>query len=563
MPDEQKGMLPPVKYWEFLPTLNAVFREEAGRIVGWKSLPEESEKPMKRASVQENRFEQQELRATWGAWVALVIVSMAVFLDAVDVSIVNVALPAIKLDLQLTTIELQWVPGAYILTYGGFMLLGGRAADLFGRRRIFLLGAALFGFASLVGGLAHGGWVLILARGGQGIGAALTMPAAISIITTTFPEGKARNQALGIFIATGGAGFAGGLILGGIFTTFISWHWVFFVNVPVSLLILLLSPVVIHEGKQQTGTRSYDLGGALTVTAGLLLLVYAMTQANEEGSTPLKTTGLFALALAFLVVFLLIEWRSKAPLLPLRLFRSRTLGAACIVSFTMGSYFSFLFIYTLYLQNVLHVSPLDTSLTLLPAAIAAIPVSQFVAPWFMNRLGMKLTAGLGMLGLVSGIVLFLRAGETFDYVGLILPATLLTMPCGMALCLPTLPAAATSSVKQTEQGLASGLQGTLGQAGAGFFLALAATVVTAWTPSVHRVGGPSALSVTAQLSGLHAGILVIAAGAALGAIVAIVGIRSQPVITLDAPDEEHGSIPGLLETCEEECGSQSVCTQES
>jgi EmrB/QacA subfamily drug resistance transporter len=472
-------------------------------------------------------------------WIALILVSMAILLDTVDVSIVNVALPTIKLDLQLTTTALQWVPGIYVLTYAGFMLLGGRAADLLGRRRIFLLGAALFGLASLTCGLAHSGWMLILARGMQGIGSALTMPAATSIITTTFPEGPERNKALGIFSATAGAGFTCGLVLGGVLTTFISWHWVFFVNVPFALLILLLSPIVVHEGKWQAGTRAYDLAGAITVTAGLLLLVYAMTQANEEGATPLSTAGLLTLAFALLAIFLLIEWRSKAPLMPLRIFRSSTLGAACAVSCTLlGSYFSFLFIYTLYLQNVLHFSPIGASLALLPAGVTSIPASQFLAPWCMNRLGMKLTAGLGMLGVFSGIVLFLRTGASIDYVGIILPSTLLTTPFGMALCVPTLAAAAVSGIKQTEQGLASGLQGTSGQAGGGLFLALTAAVVTVWAASVQGVARAAVPSVMAQLSGLHAGLLVIAAGAALGALIALVGIRSKSIILLDAPEEE-------------------------
>ena len=495
---------------------------------------------MRTAEVRENRFEKQEQRAMHRSWVALILVSMAVFLDAVDVSIVNVALPMIKLDLQLTTIELQWVPGVYLLTYTGFMLLGGRAADLFGRRRIFLLGAALFGLASLVGGLAHSGWVLILARGGQGIGAALTMPAAMSIITTTFPEGPQRNKALGIFIATGGAGFACGLALGGVLTTFFSWHWVFFVNVPVVLLILLISRVVVRKDRREGGRRSYDLAGAITVTAGLLLLVYAMTQANEVGATPLSTAGLFALALALLVMFLLIEWRSKAPLMPFHIFRSSTLGAACAVSFLMeGAFFSFLFISTLYLQNVLHSSPLEASLTLLPAAIAAIPVSQFVAPWFMNRLGTKFTVGLGLLGLLSGIMLFLRTGVTSDDVGIILPSTLLVMPCGMALCLPTMAVAATSSIKPTEQGLASGLLGMSGQAGGGLFLALTATMITVVTTAARGIAQGSVPLVVAQLSGLHAGLLVLAASVALGALIALVGIRSRPLTQVDVPKEER------------------------
>src|SRR5258706_11434846 len=310
---------------------------------------------MKTAPPTEQRSEQREKRTERWRSLAVVVVSMAIFLDTVDVSIVNVALPTIKLDLQLTTTDLQWIPGVYVLTYAGFMLLGGRAADLLGRRRIFLLGAILFGLASLSGGLVNSGWLLILARGVQGIGAALTMPAATSILTTTFAEGPERNKALGVFSATGGAGFTFGLVLGGVLTNFISWHWVFFVNVPVVLLILLLAPIVVPESRSMGGMRSYDIAGVVTVTGGLLLLVYAITQANQPDATLEKTAGLVALALFILVCFIIIEWRSKASLMSLRIFRSSILSASSAVLFTLlGSFFSFLLIYTLYLQEVLH-----------------------------------------------------------------------------------------------------------------------------------------------------------------------------------------------------------------
>src|SRR6266852_7975709 len=381
---------------------------------------------MKTPSLTEQRSEQREKRTERWRSLAVVVVSMAVFLDTVDVSIVNVALPTIKLNLQLTTTDLQWVPGVYVLTYAGFMLLGGRAADLLGRRRIFLLGATLFGLASLTGGLANSGWLLIVARGVQGIGAALTMPSAVSILTTTFAEGPERNKALGIFSATGGAGFTCGLVLGGVLTNFISWHWVFLVNVPVVLLILLLTRIVVPASRSMVQERSYDLAGAVTVTGGLLLLVYAMTQANESSATPLKTGGLLALALVLLGCFILIERRSRSPLMPLRIFRSHTLVASSVASLTLlGSFFGFLFICTLYLQDVLHYSPVLASLALVPASIIAIPVSQFVAPWFMNRVGLRFSAVLGLLCLLSSIALFLRIGASADYAGIILPSTIL------------------------------------------------------------------------------------------------------------------------------------------
>jgi hypothetical protein len=260
----------------------------------------------------------------------------------------------------------------------------------------------------------------------------------------------------------------------------------------------------------------------------LLLLVYTITQANEGDATALKTGGLLALALFLLAVFLGIEWRSKAPLVPLRIFRSSTLGAACAVSFTLlGSFFSFLFICTLYLQEVLHYSPISASLALLPASIASILASQFVAPWFMNRLGMKLTVSLGMLCLLGGIALFLRAGTTGDYVGIVLPSTLLAMPLGMALCVPSLAVAAVIGIEPTEQGLAAGLQGTLGQAGGGLGLAITAAVVTLSTISARGFAQTSAPSVTAQLHGLHIGLFVPVAGAALGMLIALAGIQKQ------------------------------------
>ncbi len=356
---------------------------------------------------QQNR-EQQEPGSTYRS-LALVVVCLAIFLDALDVSIVTIALPNIQRDLQLTTTQLQWVPGIYVLTYAGFQLLGGRAADLLGRRRIFLLGAVLFGVASLTAGLAHNSWLLILARGGQGIGAALTFPAAVSILTTTFAEGAERNKALGIFSATGAAGFTGGLLLSGVVTTFINWHWVFFLNIPFVLLILMLSRLVVPEGRSLARPRSYDLAGAVTMTAGLLLLVYTLTQAQEGVALPVKTTGLFALALLLLTSFLLIERRSRAPLMPLRILRSRTLCAASAASLALqGSVFGFFFIYTLYLQEMLLYSPVNASLALAPASIASALIGLLVAPRLMNRLGLRQSAVLGLLCLACGIALLLR-----------------------------------------------------------------------------------------------------------------------------------------------------------
>jgi EmrB/QacA subfamily drug resistance transporter len=474
---------------------------------------------MKVLSVARKLPEEQEKRVDAWRWAVAVLVSMAVFLDTVDVSIINVALPNLQRDLQLTTTELQWVPGAYILTNAGLQLLGGRAADLLGRRRIFLIGITLFGLSSLLGGLALSGWLLILARGMQGIGAAMMFPAAVSILTTTFAEGPDRSKALGIFTATAGAGFSLGLVVGGLLTSFISWHWVFFVNVPFVVLIVVLGLLIVPEGRSALVTRSYDLPGAITVTAGLLLFVYAITQAHDSDAIPVKTAGLLLFALVLLIVFILIEQRATSPLMPLRIFRASTIRAANVAFLTLlGSFFGFLFVFTLYLQDVLHYSPIQASLALLPGSLVSILVARFVAPWLVNRAGMKLSCSLGLLCLMSGIALFARTGASSDYVGTILPTVILTQ-IGMSIGNTTLSLAGVSGIEATEQGLAAGLQGAVGAAGGGLGLAIVAAVVAATTTSA------SGAMVAAQLAGFHAGLLVATAGAALGALIALVGIR--------------------------------------
>jgi EmrB/QacA subfamily drug resistance transporter len=486
--------------------------------------------------------EQQSLerRQVSSSFLTLSVVSLAIFLDALDVSIVTIALPNIQRDLALNTAELQWVPGIYVLAYAGFQLLGGRAADLLGRRRIFLLGATLFGMASLTAGLAHNGWLLILGRCGQGIGAALTFPAAVSILTTTFAEGTERYKALGIFSAMGASGFTGGVILGGVVTTFLDWHWVFFLNIPFVLLILLLARLVVPEGRSPARERSYDLAGAVTVTAGLLLLVYALTEAQERGANTVKTTGLFVLAGVLLCCFLLIERWSKAPLMPLSILRSRLLCVASVTSLALqGSVFGFLFIYTLSLQEIAHFSPVNASLALVPASIASALIGLFVAPWFMNRLGLRRTSVLGLLCLSGGIALFLRVGEAGDYVGTILPSVVLALS-GAGLAGPTLSVAAVSRIAPTEQGLAAGLQGTCMQAGGGLGLAVTAAVVTAFLAFGHSIAHPSALSAETQFNGYHAGLLVAAGGAALGALLALVGIQKPP----EALEAKKEVLPG-------------------
>ena len=457
-------------------------------------------------------------------WIVAVLVSMAVFLDTVDVSIINMALPTLKLDLQLATAEVPWVQGAYLLTNAGLQLLGGRSADLFGRRRIFLLGILLFGLSSLTCGLAHNGWQLLLARGAQGIGAAMMFPSAISILTTTFAEGPERSKALGIFSATAGAGFSCGLVVGGVVTTFISWHWIFFVNVPLVALIVLLTRLAVPEDRPAAQARSYDLAGALTATAGLLLLVYTITQAPEPSATLARTIGLFLLAGTLLVMFVLIERRASVPLLPLRLFRSSTLCAANASMFILlGTLFGFLFLFTFALQDVLHYSPLDASLALLPGSILSLLASRFLAPVLVNRLGMKWSSVIGQLSMMAGFVLFLRIGIGSNYIGGVLPSALFVLG-GMGIVNPSLALAGVSGIEKTEQGLAAGLQGAVGAAGGGVGVAII-TVVVATTMAIPLDVPRTGSMIVALTSGLHAGLLVEAAGAVLGALMTLVGIR--------------------------------------
>ena len=295
-------------------------------------------------------------------WFALVLLCVAQFMVVLDFSIVNVALPAMQHSLGFSQQNLQWVVSAYALTFGGFLLLGGRAADILGRRRVVMAGLGLFALASLVGGVAQFQWVLIAARAFQGLGAAIISPAALSILTTTFKEGDERNRALGIWGAIAASGFAAGVLLGGILTDALSWRWVMFVNVPIGIAVIAFSPGLLSENHELTTTRRIDLAGAVTVTLGLVALVYALVQAPEFGWVAWQTLLLFGLAIALLALFVVIESRVGAPLIPLRIFRLRTLTAANIVALFMSAAVgSMVFILTLYMQQVLEYSALQNS----------------------------------------------------------------------------------------------------------------------------------------------------------------------------------------------------------
>ncbi|MDQ6816849.1 MAG: MFS transporter, partial [Actinomycetota bacterium] len=410
-------------------------------------------------------------------------------------------------------------------TFGGFLLLGGRLADLLGRRRMFMLGLVLFSIASLAGGLAQSeGW-LIAARAVQGLGGAIVSPAALSIITTTFSEGAERNRALGIWGAVAGAGGAAGVLLGGILTSGLSWRWVLFVNVPIGILAALLAPRTLVESRADDGTSTFDVPGAVTVTAGLALLVYAMVDAVNIGWGSTATLLRLAAAAALLLAFLAIELRQQHPLMPFSIFRLRTLRGANIVGLLIGmSLFSMFFFISLYLQNVLHYSPIKTGVSYLPLAVGII-ISAGAASQLVTRVGFKPPLIAGLL-LVAGALLWFSqvpaTGGSFaaDILG---PSLLAAFGLGLAFVHVTI--AAVTGTQPSEAGLASGLINTSQQVGGALGLAILATVANSRTQSLFHTGVHSAS--VALTKGFDRAFLVGAGFAIVGAILAAVMISSR------------------------------------
>src|SRR5712691_8080004 len=322
-------------------------------------------------------------------WIALAVIVAAQFMVVLDVAIVNVALPSIKTDLHFSQEGLQWVITAYSIFFGGVLLLGGRLADLLGRRRLFIAGLVLFTVSSLLDGLAWSEGSLIAFRSLQGLGAAMLSPAALSILTTTFREGRERNLALGIWGAASGSGGAAGVLLGGALTSGLNWSWIFFINVPVGALVIGLSPWLLRESRADLKHRHFDVAGAAAITGGLMLLVYAMTRATQHGWGTAETIGLLAASAALIAAFFLIELRSQAPLLPLRIFRLRTLSGSNLSGLLMGAaIFSQFFLLTLYMQQVLHYSALKTGVAYIGLTLTIIAFSA-VAQALVTRIGVR------------------------------------------------------------------------------------------------------------------------------------------------------------------------------
>ena len=456
---------------------------------------------------------------------ALILLAMTQFVIVIDAAIVNVALPSIGFHLHFARTDLSWVVNAYTLTFGGFLLLGGRLADLLGRRRMFMLGLVLFSIASLAGGLAQSeGW-LIAARAVQGLGGAIVSPAALSIITTTFSEGAERNRALGIWGAVAGAGGAAGVLLGGILTSGLSWRWVLFVNVPIGIIAALLAPRTLVESRADDGTSTFDVPGAVTVTAGLALLIYAVVDTVNIGWGSTATLLRLAGAAVLLLAFLAIERRQQYPLMPFSIFRLRTLRGANIVGLLIGmSLFSMFFFISLYLQNVLHYSPIKTGISYLPLAVGII-LSAGAASQLVTRVGFKPPLIAGLL-LVAGALLWFSqvpaTGGAFaaDILG---PSLLAAFGLGFAFVPVTI--AAVTGTEPSEAGLASGLINTSQQVGGALGLAILATVANSRTQSLFHTGVHSAS--VALTKGFDRAFLVGAGFAIVGAILAAVMISSR------------------------------------
>ena len=456
---------------------------------------------------------------------ALALLAMTQFVVVIDASIVNVALPSIGRALHFSEADLSWVVNSYTLTFGGFLLLGGRLADLLGRRRMFISGLILFSLASLAGGLAQSEAWLIAARALQGVGAAIVSPAALSIITTTFADGEERNRALGVWGAVAGAGGAAGVILGGVLTSGLSWRWVLFVNVPIGLLCAFLAPRLLYESRAEMATRTFDLPGAVTVTAGLSLLVYALVDAVNIGWGATATILRIAGALLLLVLFIAIERRQRAPLMPLSIFRLRTLRGADTVALLIGmSLFSMFFFISLYMQQVLGFSPLKTGVCYLPLAIAII-ISAGGASAAVTRFGFKPVLFTGLLFVAGGLYWFSKVpptGGTFaaDVLG---PSLLAGVGLGLSFVPVTI--AAVTATQPHEAGLASGLVNTAQQVGGALGLAILATVANTRTKDLLLGGGESVAS--ALTKGFERAFLVGAGFALVGALLTLLMISSR------------------------------------
>jgi EmrB/QacA subfamily drug resistance transporter len=469
-------------------------------------------------------------------WIALILLCSAQFVVVLDASIVNVALPTIGDALDFTESSLPWVVNAYVLTFGGFLLLGGRLADLLGRRRVFMFGLVLFAIASLFGGLASTSGQLVAARAVQGLGAAILSPAALSIVATTFKDGAERNKALGIWGAVAGSGGAAGVLLGGVLTEYLGWEWVLWVNVPIGIAAAALAPSLIAESHAEQEERHFDVAGATTITLGLSALVFALLDAEDAGWGSTQTIGVLALSAILLIAFVAIERRSKAPLVPFSIFRLRTITGANVVGILVGaSLFSMFFFISLYMQQVLGYSAIKAGLSYLPLAIA-IMLSAGVASSLVTKVGFKPILAGGMALIAIGLLWFSQISPHGTFLADILGPSLFAA-VGLGFAFVPVTIAAVSGVEDREQGLASGLINTSQQVGGALGLAVLAAIANS---EIGTSTDPATLT-----DGFSSAFLVGAGFAILGLIATLVLIRnadSRAHVELGAePVAESGS----------------------
>ena len=462
-------------------------------------------------------------------WLALALLCVVQFMVVLDIAIVNVALPSIKDDLGFSQANLQWVISAYALVFGGFLLLGGRAADLLGRRRIFLVAVVVFTLASLMAGLAWSEGSLIGARALQGLGAAIITPAALSILSTTFVEGRERNIALGAWGAVGGFGAAAGVLLGGVLTDALSWEWIFFVNIPVGVTAFILAPFLLKESRD-AHVKRFDVPGAVLVTSGLSLLVYAITQAGQDGWLAGETLAMFAISLGLLASFVGWELRHPEPLMRFGILRTKTISGANVAGFIMGTaLFAMFLMLTLYMQQVLGYSAMKTGVAYLAVAGTAIFTSA-IAAQLVTRIGVKPVLVIGMTTLTGGLVYFTQVSVGGSYLGDLLPGFLL-VAVGIGFAFVPISIAALAGIQPAEAGLASGLINTSQQIGGALGIAALSTIATSRTADAVA-GGASQTS--ALVTGFQGAFIA-------GVIIAALGIAAS--LTLIRRDElEHQTL---------------------
>jgi EmrB/QacA subfamily drug resistance transporter len=463
-----------------------------------------------------------EAERTTNRWLVLVIACMAQFMVVLDATVVNVALPSIQRGLHFSPANLQWVVNSYTLIFGGFLLLGGRAADILGRKRLFVAGIAVFSIASLINGLAQSSTMLIVGRGLQGLGGALVSPAALAIITTTFTDQQERTRALGVWAAIAAGGGAVGLLMGGLLTDLASWRWVFFVNVPVGIITFAMAMRYVAESRIRTAQRSFDLAGAVTVTAGLVLLVYTIVETQSYGWGSARTLGLGAVALALLAGFYAIERRSPAPLVRLSIFRVRTIAVADSVLLLLASgMFGMFFFASLYVQEILGYSPLKAGLAFLPVT-AGIVIGAGLAQQLVRRAGVRNVSVAGLVLATVGMLVLTQVPVHGSYLSDLLPG-LVPLSIGMGLVFVPITLLATGGVGEEDSGLASGLFNTSQQVGGSLGLAILSTLAASQTSRL--LASHSATVVAARVSGYHVAFLAAAIMLASGAAIMAFALR--------------------------------------